>query len=122
MAGSASSTATAEGVFWEKVITFTFASGDTAEVKEALKIWVNGAELRRVISVCSTASGAVVTATVAIDDNADNEIFSVAALAEGSTTKSSVSEVLTGTIDVGVVPNTDPLSAYTVTVYLSGVR
>lgn len=120
MAGSSSLAKTfIEAPVWEHVITFTFASGDTAEVKQAINI--NGV-LQTVIAKCGAASGAVVTATVAIDDNADNEIFSVASLAESTTYKYSVSEPVCGAIDVGVLPSTDPLSAYTVTVYLRGIR
>lgn len=103
---------------WEEVLTFTFANGDEAEQKIAVPI--NGL-LRKIIVKCSAASGAVVTATVAVDDNADNEIFSVAALAEATTYTYNVDEPLSGTIDVGVLPSTDPLSAYSVTVYLRGV-
>ena len=119
MAGSASATATFEGTYWERVIVFTFVSGDTAEVKQALRLI---GILRKIIVKRSGASGASVTATVAIDDNADNEIFAVDSLTESGTTPYNVSEVVTGTIDVGVTPSTDPLSAYTVTVYLRGVR
>ncbi|KKK85549.1 hypothetical protein LCGC14_2772200, partial [marine sediment metagenome] len=70
---------------------------------------------------CGSCSGANPTATVAIDDNADNEIFTVASLAESTTYTYSVSEPLVGVMDVGVTPSTDPLSAYIVTVYLRGV-
>lgn len=107
-----------EAPVWERIITYTFASGDTAEVKYALPM--NGI-LQKITAVCSAASGAVVTATVAIDDNADNEIFSKASLAESTTYTYDVWEALTGVIDIGVTPSTDPLSAYTVTVYLRGI-
>lgn len=107
-----------EAPVWERTITFTFASGDTAEVKYALPM--NGI-LQKIIAKCSGASGATVTATVAIDDNADNEIFTVASLAESTTYTYSVSEPIAGVMDIGVTPSTDPLSAYTVTVYLRGI-
>ena len=103
---------------WEEVLTFTFASGDTSE--EKIVIPINGL-LQKIIVKCSGASGASVTATVAIDDNGDNEIFTVAALAESTTYPYNVNEPLNGNIDVGVTPSTDPLSAYTVTVTLRGV-
>lgn len=119
MAGSSSATAVDnEFSVWERKIVFTFASGDTAEVKHALPL---DQILQKIIVVCSAASGAVVTATVAIDDNADNEVFSVDSLAESTTYTYNVSEPLSGIIDIGVTPSTDPLSAYTVTVYLRGI-
>ncbi len=118
MAGSVSSRYSAQGKVWESISIFTFASGDTAEVKENIPLQ---GILQKIIVKCSAASGAVVTATVAIDDNADNEIFSVAALAESTTYSYNVSELMTGVMDVGVTPSTNPLSAYTVTVYLRGI-
>ena len=107
-----------EAPVWQRTIIFTFASGDTAEVKYALPM--NGI-LQKIIVKCSGASGATVTATVAIDDNADNEIFTVASLAESTTYTYNVWEPLSGVIDVGILPSTDPLSAYTATVYLRGI-
>lgn len=120
MAGSAELTTPAfrESPVWERIITYTFASGDTTEVKYALPM--NGI-LQKIVVKCSGASGAAVTATIVIDDNADNEIWTVAALAESTTYTYSVSEPLTGAIDIGVLPSTDPLSAYTVTIYLRGI-
>ncbi len=103
---------------WKEVLTFSFVSGDTAEQK--ITVPVNGL-LQKIIVKRSGASGAAVTATVAIDDSSDNEIFSVAALAESGTSPYSVTEPLAGYIDVGVTPSTNPLSDYTVTVYLRGV-
>ena len=119
MAGSAVLTSPAfrEAPVWERIITYTFASGDTTEVKYALPM--NGI-LQKIIVKCSDAT-AVVTATVAIDDNADNEVWTVALLAEELTYAYSVSEPLTGVIDIGVLPSLNPLSAYTVTVYLRGI-
>jgi hypothetical protein len=107
-----------EAPVWERRITYTFASGDTAEVKYALPM--NGI-LQKIVVKCSGASGASVTATVAIDDNYDNEIWTVATLAESTTYTYSVSEPFAGVMDIGVTPSTDPLSAYTVTVYLRGI-
>lgn len=106
-----------ESPVWEQVIVFSFVSGDTAELKQAIPI--NGI-LQKIIAKCSGA-GAVVTATVAIDDNGDNEIFEVASLAESTTYTYNVSEPLTGIIDIGVLPSTDPTSAYSVTVTLRGI-
>lgn len=103
---------------WERTITFTFASGDTAEVKYALPI--NGILLKHIVK-CGSCAGANPTATVAIDDNADNEIFSVASLAESTTYKYNLYEAVSGVIDIGVTPSTDPLSAYVVTVYMRGI-
>lgn len=107
-----------ESPVWERKITYTFASGDTTEVKYALPM--NGI-LQKIIVKCSGASGAVVTATVSIDDNYDNAVWTVASLAESTTYTYSVSEPIAGVMDIGVLPNTDPLSAYTVTVYLRGI-
>ena len=103
---------------WERIITYTFASGDeSTEVKQAVRI---GGILQKIIVKCGTATGAT-TAAVAIDDNADNEVWAVSALAKATTHPYSVSEPLVGVIDVGVTPTTDPASAYIVTVYLRGV-
>lgn len=120
MAGSAALTSPAfrEAPVWERIITYTFASGDDAEVKYALPM--NGI-LQKIIVKCGACASANPTATIAIDDNADNEVWTVAALAESTTYTYSVSEPLTGVIDIGVLPSTDPLSAYIVTVYLRGI-
>lgn len=105
-----------ESPVWERVITYTFASGDTTEVKQAIPV----AGILQKILVLVT--GAAVTATVAIDDNADNEIFSVAALAVAATAYTyNVSEPLVGIMDVGVVPSGDPGAAWVVTVTLRGI-
>ena len=103
---------------WERTATFVFASGDDGEVKAAIPV---AGILQKIIVKCSVAAGAAVTATVAIDDNADNEIWTVAALAEETTYAYSVSEPLVGVMDVGVLPSTNPLGSYTVTVYLRGI-
>ncbi len=103
---------------WKEVLTFSFVSGDTAEQK--ITVPVNGL-LQKIIAKCSGASGASVTATVAIDDSSDNEIFSVATLAESTTYPYNVSEPLHGNIVIGVTPSTNPLSDYSVTIYLRGV-
>lgn len=120
MAGTAALTESAfkDSPVWERTITFTFASGDTAEVKYNLPI--NGI-LQKLIVKCSACSGANPTATVAIDDNADNEIFTAASLAESTTYTYNLSEAVSGVVDIGVLPSTDPLSAYTVTVYMRGI-
>ncbi len=120
MAGTAVLTESSfrESPVWQRKITFTFASGDTAEVKYALPM--NGI-LQKIVVKRSGASGANPTATVAIDDNYDNEIWTVASLAESATSTYSVSEPFAGVIDIGVTPSTDPLSAYSVTVYLRGI-
>ena len=125
MAGSAAQTSDSTGTrfrkknedVWSQVWVYTFASGDTAEVTQAIPI--NGI-LRQIIVKCSGAT-AVVTATVAIDDNEDNEIWSKATMAESTTYKIDLEELVSGNIDVGVTPSTDPLSAYTVTITLKGI-
>lgn len=107
-----------EGPIWDRTLVFSFSTGDTAEKQQV--IGLNGL-LRKIIVKRSGASGAVVTATVAIDDKDGNERFTVADLAESLTSPYSVSEPLTGDVTVGVTPSTNPLSDYTVTVYLWGV-
>lgn len=104
---------------WGRKITYTFASGDTAEVKQVVEF--NG-ELRKIISVMGSASGANPTGTVAIDDLYENEIYSAAALAEGSTTTARQSDPNPGHMTVGLTPSTDPLSAWVSFVYLLGAR
>lgn len=107
-----------EAPVWERVITFTFASGDDTEVKQAIPV---AGILQKIIVKCGSCAGANPTATIAIDDNADNEIFTAAALAESTTYPYNISEPLVGVMDVGILPSTDPLSAYIVTVYLRGI-
>lgn len=105
-----------EAPIWERVITYTFASGDAAEVKQAVPI---GGILQKILVL---VTGAAVTATVAIDDNGDNEIFTVAALAVAATPYIyNVSEPLVGIMDVGVSPSGDPGGAWVVTVTLRGI-
>jgi len=120
MAGTAALTESSfkESPVWERKITYTFASGDADEVKYELPM--NGI-LQKIIVKCGPCTGAVVTTTVAIDDNYDNEVWTVAALAESTTYTYSVSEPIAGVMDIGVSPSTDPLSAFIVTVYLRGI-
>ena len=106
-----------ESPVWERTITYTFASGDTDEVKYALPM--NGI-LQKIIVKCG-ANTANATTTVAIDDNSDNEIWKVAALAYEDTHTYSVSEPIKGVMDIGVLPSADPTSAFIVTVYLRGI-
>ena len=103
---------------WERVITFTFANGTASATTHNLNI--NGI-LQKLIVVAGASGSANPTATVAVNDNADTELFSVAGLVENSTTVYSLSEPLTGVIDIVVTPSTDPLAAYTVIVYLRGI-
>jgi len=105
-----------EAPVWERVITYTFASGDDAEVKQAIPV---AGILQKIIVL---VTGAGVTATVAIDDNSDNEIWTVAALAVAAAPYTyNVSEPLTGIMDVGVLPSGDPGGAWVVTVTLRGI-
>ena len=103
---------------WEEKLVFSFESGDTTE--QTIDVPINGV-CQKITVKCSAASGAVVTATVAVDDNNDDEMWSVSALAESTLYKYNVNEPLSGTITIGVTPSTDPLSDYTVTVTLRGV-
>lgn len=117
MAGTSSIKKTfMEAPVWERVIIFTFADGDDAEVKQAIPI--NG--ILQKILVLVTGDGT--TATVAIDDNGDNEIWTTAALAEAATPYIyNVSEPLDGIADVGVAPTADPGADWVVTVTLRGI-
>ena len=103
---------------WTETLTFVFASGETTEKTDTITIegtW------EHMIVVCSSASGATVTATVTVEDGNSISIGPVSTLlAEGTTTKYAVSQLLSGTTTVGVTPSIDPQSAYTVTVYLKG--
>ena len=103
---------------WEKVIVHTFATGQADAT--TLTVPINGT-LRHITTVTSGASGAVVTATTTINDNADQPIFTDAGIAESTTTNYSVDEPLSGNIDFVVTPSTDPLSAYSVTWTIRGV-
>ncbi len=105
-------------IVWERVLTFSFVSGQADAT--TLTVPINGI-LQTLHAKRSGAGGAAVTATVAINDNNDNAVFSQAGLAESGTSKFSMSEPLAGKIDFVVTPNTDPLSAYTVTLYLRGI-
>ena len=107
-----------EGEVWEVVFVHTFASGQADAT--TITIPINGI-LRHITTVTSGASGAVVTATTTINDNANQAIFSDAAIAESTTSNYSVDEPLSGDIDFIVTPSTDPLSAYTVTWTIRGI-
>lgn len=105
-----------EAPVWERTITFTFASGDTTEVKYALPM--NGILQKILVKV----TGAGVTATVTIDDNGDNEIWKVTTLAVATPAYTySVSEPLAGDMDIGVVPSGDPGASWVVIVTLRGI-
>lgn len=104
---------------WERVLVFSFDTGSADEVKKAIAL--NGI-LQKVIVVCGNAGAANPTATVAIDDNSNIEMFSVAGLVEGSTSVYNVSEALSGEIDIGVKPSLNPAgNDYAVTVILRGI-
>lgn len=102
---------------WERVITYTFADNDTTLTTHSLGI--NGI-LQKVIVKLGTAVDGGATATFAILDNGDNSIFSQAALADATTFQYSLTEPLSGTIDLNVTP-TDPGGAWTITVTLRGI-
>lgn len=103
---------------WERVITFTFASGEWDITTHSLDI--NGV-LQKLVVICGSSGSANPTATVSIKDNADAELFTVAGLVENSTSLYSLTEPLTGTIDVAVTPSINPAAAYDVKVYLRGI-
>ena len=119
MAGTSSLKKTfTEAPVWERVITYTFASGDAAEVKQEIPI--NGI-LQKIICKPAAKDGAARTVTLAIDDNGGYEIFSAAALAEDTPYTYNVSEPLDGVIVVGILPSADPVAAWTIEVVLRGI-
>lgn len=105
---------------WERVITYVFSStAGSDEVKQTIPI--NGI-LQKIIAKSGAATGITGTFTLAIDDNGDNEIFTAEGPAEGATSTWSVSEPVTGILDVGVNPNDDPTSGtWTIVVTLRGI-
>ena len=105
---------------WEVVLTDVITAGDgSTEIKHTLP--VNGI-LQKIVAVSGAATGITGTFTLAIDDNADNEIFSASGPAEGATSTWSVNEPVSGTIDIGINPNDDPTSGtWTITVTLRGI-
>ena len=107
-----------ESPVWERTIIYTFASGDAAEVKYALPI--NGI-LQKIICKPAAKTGGAATITLAIDDNRDYEIFTVAALAEDTLYTYNVSEPVAGVIDIGILPSADPAAAWTIVVVLRGI-
>lgn len=104
---------------WTRKIVFTFVSGNIGVVTQPID--VNGI-LQKIIAVCSAPDGAAVTGRLQLDDAGGIPIFIVAALAEGSINQYSLSEPVAGTIALRLTPSTDPLSDYTVTVYLRGIE
>ena len=105
---------------WEIVATYVLtdtSGGD--EIKASIPI--NGI-LQKIICKSGAATGIGGTLTLAIDDNGDNEIFTAAGPAETATSKWSVSEPVSGVIDVGVDPNDDPTDGtWTIVVTLRGI-
>ncbi len=91
---------------WEHVLTYTIeADGGSSEIKVPLPI--NGI-IRHISAVVGAAGGITGTINLAIDDNADAEIFSATSLAESTTNNFQVDLPVSGTIDVGVNPSDDP--------------
>ena len=122
MAGTAVLTSPSfrEAPVWERIITYTLTTtSGSDEIKFALPM--NGI-LQKIICKVGAAAGITGTLTLAIDDNGDNEIFSVSSLAESSTNVYNVSEPLTGQIDIGVNPSDDPTSGtWVIVVTLRGI-
>lgn len=106
---------------WERVITFTIAAGN-GSAKTAIALPING-RLTKIIAKSGTAADITGTFTLSIEDNGDNEIFTASGPVEGATITFSVSEDLTGTIDVYINPNDDPGSGspWIITITLRGV-
>ncbi len=104
---------------WEVVLTYTLGTSSGGdEIKFNLP--VNGM-LRTIIAKSGAATGITGTFTLAIDDNGDNEIFTASGPAEGASSKWSVTEPVSGIIDIGVNPNDDPTSGtWTITITLRG--
>ena len=107
---------------WENVLTYTIeADGGASEIKVAVP--TNG--IIKFISVVIGAAGGITgTINIAIDDNADAEIFSDTSLAESSTNNYHVDLPVSGIIDVGINPSDDPTTGqddWTIVVTLRGI-
>lgn len=128
MAGTVSQTSAVERrnkepeirTVWERVLTFILTDSSGAdEIKQALNL--NGI-IRHISAVSGAATGITGTFTLAIDDNADAEIFSASGPAEGATSNWNVDLAVSGTIDIGVNPNDDPTSGtWTIVITLRGI-
>jgi hypothetical protein len=105
---------------WEVVLEFVLdASAGGDEIKFSLPL--NGT-IQKIIAKSGAATGITGTFVIAIDDNGDNEIFTSAGPAEGATSQFSVTEPVSGVIDIGVDPNDDPTGGtWTITVTLRGI-
>jgi len=108
------------GSVWERTLTYvltTTSGGDEI----TLHVPISGI-LTSVICKVGEAAGITGTLTLAIDDNNDNEIFTVASLAESTTYSYEMYKTIYGGLTVGVNPSDDPTSStWTITVTLRGL-
>jgi len=81
---------------WEKVITATFDADDTTDV--SITIPTNGRLTHVTLKVPNTTNA--ITTQLKINDNGDNTIFDTGEVAENASYNYSLSEDLSGNIDV----------------------
>jgi len=106
---------------WEKMLTFPTAGG--GHVAATLTISSLNGILQKIIMANPASTSTGTSATLTIDDNADNEIFTSGAQAESDSVNRvfDVFEPLCGNIDFECDLDADPTDAHTVTVYLRGI-
>ncbi len=100
---------------WENTTTFPLIDGDTTGTATVL---VNGLTQKVIVKVPNTSTDTQLS--IVIKDNGDNTIFSAGPLAETATYAYSVSEPLSGEIDLAL-SFTDPDGTGSVVVTLRGV-
>lgn len=110
-----------KGSVWHVKMVHSFVTGQADATTRSFQI-PKGGVIRHVNIVVSGASGANPTATVLVNDDDNIEVFSKSDIAESTTDRSDINKAIDGTIDVVVTPSTDPLSAYSVTTTIRGVR
>ncbi|GAF81848.1 unnamed protein product [marine sediment metagenome] len=106
---------------WEKKLTFIWETGD-GHAEQQVALPLNGILLSIVMKVSSVTGDPDVTLT--LDDNDDNEMFSITEDDGATYYYWWWFDVLQGTMDVGVNPSADPGGAaqtLTVTVWLRGI-
>ncbi len=101
---------------WEIIVTFSLISGDTTGLAT---IPVNGL-LQKILVKLSDMASAEGTTDVSLTDDGDNTIWSATDLAESTTHPYSVSEPLSGEVNV-ILGFTNPGTNATVTVTLRGI-
>jgi len=104
---------------WERTLSLITIAGGHVEI--SVTIDLNGL-LQKIIMVVPATQATGQSATLTIDDNAGNEIFSSGAQAEGDTYCFNVNEPLTGNIVISIdFAGSVGTANHTTTVYLRGV-